>query len=100
MASKLQIVATLLAKSGKAEALREALVPAIGKFRNEPGCEGYIQLEDRKRERRFLTYETWADEAALAAHMKSPAMEALAPTMEKLLDGDIKQDFHSVLRSV
>ena len=99
MDAKLQIVATLLAKSGKVDALRDALTPAVDKFRQEPGCEGYILLEDRKRAGRFLTYETWVDEKALAAHMESPAMKALAPTMQELLDGDIKQDFLTVLRS-
>lgn len=99
MTAKLQIVATMMAKTGQSDALRAALTPAVDKFRNEPGCEGYILLEDRKREGRFLTYETWADEGALAAHMKSPAMKALAPTMKELLEGDIKQDFLSVLRS-
>lgn len=99
MEAKLQIVATLVAKSGKADALRAALTPAVDAFRGEPGCEGYILLEDRKRAGRFLTYETWVDEKALADHMQSPAMKALAPTMEELLDGAIQQDFLIVLRS-
>ncbi len=97
MSDTLQIVATLLAKPGAAAALRAALLPAVDQFRAEPGCAGYVLLEDRLQPGRFMTYETWADEAALAAHMNSPAMKALGPVMKTLLASEIKQDFLSVL---
>ena len=99
MTTTLQIIATLVAKPSKATELRSLLKPAVAQFRAEPGCEGYILLEDRKQEGRFLTYETWTDEAALKAHMHSPTMKALGPKMKELLDGEIKQDFLSILVS-
>lgn len=97
MDSTLKIVATIVASPGQADALREALLPAVKAFRSEPGCEAYTLLEDRKQAGRFMTYETWTDEAALAAHMKSPAMKALEPVMKSLVAGEIKQDFLSTL---
>ena len=100
MKSKLHIVATMAAKSGSEDQLRSTLEPAIAKFRAEPGCEGYVLLEDRKKPGRFMTYETWTDEAALAEHMTSPTMKSLGPAMKELLSGEIKQDFLSVLVSL
>ncbi|MCZ2495839.1 antibiotic biosynthesis monooxygenase [Xylophilus sp. Kf1] len=93
----LQIVATMVARPDQADAVRALLVATIDDFRVEPGCSGYILTEDRRRPGRFMTYETWSDEAALAAHMHSPAMTALGPKLTPLLDGDIRQDFLSVL---
>ncbi|RYF09273.1 MAG: antibiotic biosynthesis monooxygenase [Oxalobacteraceae bacterium] len=100
MTTTLQIVATMVAKLATADELRATLIPAVAKFRAEPGCSAYVLLEDRKQPGRFMTYETWTDEAALAAHMKSPTMVALGPKMKELLDGEIKQDFLSVLVSL
>ena len=97
MENTLQIVATLVAKGGSEDALRNTLTPAIAAFRAEPGCKAYVLLEDKKQPGRFMTYETWVDEAAHARHMESPAMKALAPKMKELLKGEIKQDFLSVL---
>lgn len=91
------IVATMVSRPTKADAVRAMLTPAVDAFRAEPGCSAYVLLEDRKVPGRFITYETWADEDALAAHMKSPAMKALSPQLMPLLDGEIQQDFLSVL---
>lgn len=97
MTTELKIVATLVAKPGFEDQLRQLLEPAVHAFRQEPGCQGYALLEDRHQAGRFLTYETWADESALKQHMASPAMKALQPKLKDLLQGDIKQDFLSLL---
>ena len=98
--SDLVIVATIVSKDGKADALRDALLPAIEKFRQEDGCLGYTLLEDRKRPGRFITYERWRDEAALHAHMSSAAMQTLAPVIPELVGEDVAQDFLEVLVSL
>lgn len=97
MAKSLQIIATLVATPGNESALRDALSAAVPAFRAENGCEAYVLLEDERRPGRFMTYETWADEAALAEHMKSPTMASLAPKMKVWLEGEIVQDFLRVL---
>lgn len=97
MNKTLQVIATIVAKEAKASELRKLLEPAVAKFRAEPGCEGYILLEDKKRPGRFVTYETWADEAALKEHMQSPTMKEIGPKLKDLLECDLQQDFLTVL---
>lgn len=100
MTTPLQVIATLVAKDGAQDRLRQALLPAIARFRAEPGCLAYALLEDHRRPGRFMTYETWADDAALAAHMTSPTMTELGPLMKASLEGGVSQDFLSVLVSL
>lgn len=97
MNDSLRIVATVVAKPGAADPLRAMLLPAVDAFRAEPGCGGYILHEDSKQPGRFVTYESWADEASLAAHMKAPAMTKLGPQLQPLLAEEIAQDFLAVL---
>lgn len=91
--SDLYVVATMVSRDGKADALRDALLPATQAFRQEDGCLSYALLEDRDRPGRFMTFERWRDQAALDAHMQSPAMAALAPLIPDLLGEALKQDF-------
>ena len=97
MNKKLQVIATMVAKASKAAELRQLLEPAVPQFRAESGCEGYILLEDKKHSGRFVTYETWKDEAALKAHMSSPALKALEPQLKELLEGPLEQELLTVL---
>jgi hypothetical protein len=54
---------------------RPASSPCI---QSEPSacCKHYALLGDRKQAGRFLTFETWADPAAIDAHMTTPAIKA------------------------
>ena len=92
------IIATMTAKPGQADALRELLLPATDAFRQEDGCLAYTLLEDRKTPGRFMTYEIWRDEAALKAHMTSPTMTAAAPKMKDMLAEPLTQDFLEALK--
>ncbi|CAN5196759.1 putative quinol monooxygenase [soil metagenome] len=91
--SDLHVVATMVSREGKADALRDALLPATQAFREEEGCLSYALLEDQTRPGRFMTFEHWRDRAALDVHMQSPAMKALAPRIPELLGEALKQDF-------
>lgn len=97
MKNALQVIASLVAKKGHADEVRDLLMPAIKNFRAEPGCMGYLLMEDKKQIGRFVTFETWKDEAALNVHMHSPTMENLNPLLKKLLDSEIKQEFLKIL---
>lgn len=90
--SDLYVVATMVSREGKADALRDALLPAVEAFRLEDGCLSYALLEDHVRPGRFMTFERWRDRAALDAHMQSAAMKALAPRIPELLGEALKQD--------
>ena len=81
----LYVIAELVAKPDKADALRELMVNFVAGARKEPGCQHYSLLEDRNQPGRILTFETWADAAALDAHMKTPEIKAAVPKLEPIL---------------
>ena len=93
----LVIIAELVSKPERADDLRNLLVPFVEGARKEPGCKHYTLLEDRKRPGRFLTYEIWTDEAALAAHMQTPAIKAATPELADILVKPFAQEFLKVL---
>jgi quinol monooxygenase YgiN len=93
----LYIIATMTATADNASELKNVLLPAVAKFRQEDGCLAYTLLEDRKRVGRFMTYERWRDEAALKAHMSSPAMKAAEPKLKGLLVEPLTQEFLTAL---
>jgi quinol monooxygenase YgiN len=56
--------------------------------RHEPGCKHYQVCRSNEDERRFLIYEVYEDEAALAAHRAAPHFQQIvegevAPLLEK-----------------
>jgi quinol monooxygenase YgiN len=61
--------------------------------RKEPGCKHTSLLEDRKQAGRFLTFETWADQAAVEAHMTTPAIKAAGPTLVPIRAKPFTQEF-------
>jgi quinol monooxygenase YgiN len=89
----LYVIAELVSKPDKAEDLRNLLVEFVAGARKEPGCKHYSLLEDRKQAGRFLTFETWADQAAIEAHMTTPAIKAAGPKLEPILAKPFTQEF-------
>ena len=85
MTQSLFVVATIVAKPDQADAMRALLLPAVEAFRKEDGCISYLLYEDANQAGRFVTYETWRDQAALDAHMVSPTMQAAGPQLPALL---------------
>ena len=77
----------------KADDLRKLLVDFVAGARKEPGCKHYSLLEDRKQAGRFLTFETWADQAAIEAHMTTPAIKAAGPMLVPILAKPFTQEF-------
>jgi quinol monooxygenase YgiN len=93
----LYVIAELVAKPDQVEALRSILVPFVEGARKEPGCMHYALLEDNKQPGRFLTFETWANEDALKAHMTTPAIKAAGPKLEPVLAKPFTQIFMSMV---
>jgi quinol monooxygenase YgiN len=81
----LNVVAILKAKPGAEQDVRALLQAALPAFQAEPGCLAYTLLTDKEQPTRFLSYETWTDEAALQAHFKAPTMTAATPKLKDLL---------------
>ena len=96
---KLVVIAELVSKPDRADALRDLMVPFVEGARKEPGCDHYVLLEDIKQPGRFLTYEVWTDEAALAAHMTTPAIKAATPKLADILAQPFTQAKLKVLSS-
>ena len=91
------VIAELVSKPDQAEALRNLMVPFVAGARKEPGCMHYSLLEDAKQPGRFLTFETWANEAALKAHMVTPEIQAAVPKLEPMLAKPFTQIFLSMV---
>lgn len=83
--TNLTVVGRLVARTGQEEALREALRSVAIDSRREPGCLCYDLHVDRDDPGRFLIYETWTGDAALAAHFELAHSRALAARLDELL---------------
>jgi len=94
------VIAELVSKPDQADALRAILVPFVAGARKEPGCMHYSLLEDVKQPGRFLTFETWANEDALKAHMVTPEIKAAVPKLEPVLAKPFSQVFMSMVSDV
>jgi quinol monooxygenase YgiN len=93
----LYVSAELVSKPEEADALRKLMVDFVAGARKEPGCKHYSLLEDQKRPGRFVTFERWTDQAALDAHMKTPAIEAIVPKLGPILAQPFTQQFLSMV---
>jgi quinol monooxygenase YgiN len=65
-----------VAKPGYEEKLRAALEGIVGPTRKEQGALQYDLHRDLHEPRRFVFFERWESEAALAAHAKSAHITA------------------------
>jgi quinol monooxygenase YgiN len=83
----LVVIAKIKAKAGKERELAEVLGKFPAPTRREAGCIQYDLHVDRDDPSSFVFYERWADEAALAAHLKTPHITAGFAAMDALIDG-------------
>ena len=90
---ELYVIAEIVAKPDKADALRTLIVPFAASSRKEPGCREYTLMEVESEPGRFLTFERWSGHAALEKHMKTPAMAAMGPKLGDLLAKPFTQIF-------
>jgi quinol monooxygenase YgiN len=74
--SEIAVVAISIAKAGFEEQLREALEGIVAPSRAEAGALQYDLHRDLREPRRFVFYERWQSEEALAAHAQSAHIAA------------------------
>lgn len=91
MTSPLNVVAIMKAKPGKEAQLNTLLQAALPHFQQEPGCQAYALLADLEDPTRFVSYESWDDEAALQAHMKAPTLTHAMPELDSILAEPMQQ---------
>lgn len=81
------IVAKLVAQPGKRDELVEVLKGMLPAVQAEAGTLTYIMHTCAAEPDAVYFYETYADDAALAAHSKSDAMKAAGPALAQVLAG-------------
>ncbi len=81
----LHVVAEIVAKPESADEVRDLFIPFARSVPSEPGCKKYQVMESQKDPGHFFTTEIWTDQAALDAHMTTPAIAALVPKVTPLL---------------
>ncbi|MEZ4333386.1 MAG: putative quinol monooxygenase [Myxococcota bacterium] len=70
-----RLTVQLQVQPGKADAFKAAATPALARVKREDkGCEMYDLFQSVDDVSRFVMVESWASQADLDAHMKSPAM--------------------------
>ena len=86
------VIATLTGKTDKREELTAAVTKAAVTSRGDAGCLSYAFHVDLEDPDRFVSVETWADQASLDAHFQTPHLVELLTIAPELLDGapDIK----------
>ena len=85
----LSVVATMRAKEGKEQELRELLESLIEPTRAEDGCHTYALHQGAQDPSVFVFYENWTSQDHLDAHLSTPHLQAALPRIPELLDGDL-----------
>ncbi len=83
----LVVIAVLRGKSDKRSEIDAALGAAAAASRTEEGCLSYAFSRDLEDADRYLSVETWVDQAALDAHFGTPHLAELLAKAPELLDG-------------
>ncbi len=84
----LRVIARLVARAGKEEALRSLLMELIAPTRKESGCITYELLQNKENSREFTFVEEWRDDAALEAHFATDDIQnALGKFPDLLAEG-------------
>lgn len=91
----IRVVATLVAQPGKEEALKQALLPLIDATRQEAGCIAYELHQPLGSATDFVFIETWADQAALESHGKTPHIQQFRALAKELLAAPMQISFLS-----
>ncbi|MEO5983320.1 MAG: putative quinol monooxygenase [Pedococcus sp.] len=83
--SELHVVATIPAKSGSQDTVRDVLTKLAAATREEEGCLAYDLFESAAAPGTFVTVERWRGQADLDAHLTTPHIaEAMAASADHL----------------
>jgi quinol monooxygenase YgiN len=90
MEPTLTVVAEILAKPGKEEQVRVALLKLIEPTRNEAGCVQYDLHQCLNEPGRFLFFENWTSDGALAEHLETHHIQEAVTELEPILAEPLK----------
>ncbi len=85
-ATSIKVVAQMVAKPGKRDDLKEALLALIEPTRQEQPCQEYELFTDPKNDHTFVFVETWSSQEALDEHLQTPHLQAFFSVAEDLLE--------------
>ena len=80
------LTASVKARPGQEDAVKEALLSLVEPTRKEPGCLLYNLHQSKADPTQFMFYERWASQEALDAHGKTPHMRALGAKLKDRTD--------------
>lgn len=83
----LQVVATITAKPGSEEIVRDALTELVSGTRTEEGCMVYELFQSAADPTVFVTIETWREQSDLDAHLQTPHLQQAFATAGEHLAG-------------
>lgn len=86
---KVRVIARMVAKPGREDALRELLRGMLAPTHAEEGCEIY-DLHESDQTGRFYFYEQWSSRAALDRHMETPHFRHLAGVIDEYVSEPIE----------
>ena len=92
------VTATLTAKPGQEDALRQACAAVLAPTKAEAGCVQYECAQNIEDPSQFLFVEAWEDMDALKAHTMTEHMAVFGPLAESLSDAQVI-DAHFVDKS-
>ena len=84
-----RVVATLVAREGKAAELGAMLRGLVEPTNAEEGCRRYELWHNEADENEFRFIEEWDSEEALAAHFETPHITAGLGRLPELLAGEL-----------
>jgi quinol monooxygenase YgiN len=85
--SQIAVVVKVTAAEGQRDEALTALGRLVDAAQDEPGTLEYVVLADAGDPNTILTYEVYADQAALDAHASSPTMAEVGKSLGGLLAG-------------
>jgi quinol monooxygenase YgiN len=86
MNSHIKVLAILIARPGKAEALRHLLDGMMAPSRSEPGNMRYDLWTDQAEPDRFVLDELYEDADAVASHRASPHFQTYLAAINDLAE--------------
>jgi quinol monooxygenase YgiN len=84
--STVYVTAVITPEPGMADSVRRELAGVVPLVRTEPGCIRYDLHETGGDTPRFLFYEIWESEAALAVHSETPHLKAMQTAIADMVE--------------
>ena len=90
MSDPLFLFARIVPKPEHLSDARQAVLDIVPATLAEPGCQMFVLHDDREGVGALYLYESWSDEAALAAHYDQPYTRAVFAQYESWLAAPVE----------